>query len=290
MSPSIAKVSRFTEELKAIFPDYSFSFRCPVCLRDFTEADVIDGRLCDAHIIPAKLDGSTKTTVCAACDSRIGHEIEGPLMNYLTNLSTIYLKRGGKIRGSSKIVIGDQIYPARISVDTSKGWTIEMLDPTRSEDLVEQVRKGPFRATLLVSKSQKATNNALTAFALKAAYLAAFEHLGYKYILQRQLDWIRQVIRSPQSFGTPYKSVFLIKPYPLKGEYLLIRHAIVGFDAVIILAKIGDAGTCVILPPFELAPNQEFSGYALEDKQELAITFEVTGELITGIQLEFSSK
>jgi len=266
------KLNRFTKELKTMFPGYSLLFKCPVCLCDFSETDVKKGRLCDAHIIPEKLGGINKTIVCTSCDSKIGHEIEGPIINHLTNLSIMNLKKNGKVYGSSQIVIEGESYPAKISANKGKGWTIEMLDPYRAERLFEQAKKKPFRFTALFRKSHKATNQSFRAFSLKIAYLAAFEHYGYKYILQDQLNWLRNALCRPQSCEAPYKCSFMIGAYPFRYEYLLIRYPLTGFDASIFIGKLGNLGTLVLLPPFEQDPNKPFSGYGLENGHQVTVT------------------
>lgn len=288
MSVNRTKLNRCTEELKNIFSDYKSSYKCPICLHDFSIEDVDKGKLCDAHIIPKTLGGKRRTIVCTNCDNKIGHEIEGPIKNYLTNLSTIYLKKNGKIYGSSEIIIEGKTFPAQISANKGKGWTIKMLDPNLVEQLFGQIKKAPFKVTALIPKPRKATNQTNTALSLKIAYLAAFEHYGYNYILKNQLNWVRDALRSPQSYKTPYKCSFIIDPYPFKNEYLLIRYSLIGFDTPIFIGKLGKLGTLVLLPPFEQDPNKPFNGYGLENRHQVIITLAEDCHSI--ISIDFQSR
>jgi len=272
MPVNIAKLYKFTKQLKVIFPDYKSSFKCPICLHDFSEADINEGKLCDAHIIPKTLGGHKKTIVCTNCDNRIGHDIEGPIVNHIMDFEKMFLRRSGKVSGGAFISIENELYPAQISTTKGKRWSIIMPNQSKFASFVKKMDSTPATIKTLLQLPRKANDVVLQAFSLKIAYLASFEHYGYKYILQKELDWVRSIINSPKSYKAPYKFSFMVKQSPFEGlEYVINLNHPDNINALIFLGSLSRFAVLVILPPLEKDSNRPFSGIGLTDKHQINI-------------------
>ncbi len=277
MSIDRKKLSTFTDELQTIYSRYKFVFKCALCLRDFSIKDIEEGRVINAHIIPGKLGGSITTIACRCCDSRIGHDIEGPTINYLHDSDVIQGRKSGKMRGKSYVSIGNKLCPTQVSSTSDGKIVVKILNPAHVAKFFEQnFVKPPFQIRMYLQQSRKARDDKVAPLLLKMAYLAAFDQYGYTYILQKELDWIRAILKDPTSNEMPYRCALLsqnpLLAGPVKGmEYLLFPVKVNEFNVPTFIAR----NCLVVLPPLERNSKQVFNGYGLEGKEQIRIEYRV---------------
>jgi hypothetical protein len=209
----VKALAKYTSDLHRYGPRTSAAFVCPVCLGEFSESDVQKGRVARAHVFPRSMGGRYTTRACKSCDERIGDAIEGPVVSFLR---------------ANRVVLGQAIGRARCRVEVGMGHLRAPGEVTRRDGVLELVVKQPGVFDSLLPNRGRRTEDgdppAVTSrlpqigvrlqpyrqlhslpfvLALKVAYYAAFERLGYQYILRDCLGWVRQLLLAPEATA-PY--------------------------------------------------------------------------------------
>lgn len=291
MSLNLEKLSRFTTELRTLFPEYKYIFKCPFCLRDFSEPDIDTNKIIDAHIIPEKLGGRSKTVACAECDNRIGHEIEGPMINFLYANEIMHGRRIGKVWGKTYARINDKKYRTQISGTKDKRILVHLPIPQEVDEFFKQDFENLKKASIVYECSERINDEIVSPLFLKMAYLAAFERYGYRYIFHPELNWIRDVLNDVRKYKIPYKCSFIpsepvMNQLPKKLEYALIPMKIKSWTAPTFMWK----ACVVLLPPFRDGKPRQFVGFGIEigSNVEFKLDFDSNDEPLFG-ELTFNS-
>ncbi len=183
-------------DLAAVIPGTSNAMLCPLCLRPYPE-EAIDGEdpeLTEEHIIPENLGGKLVTLSCKPCNNIQGSYIDSHLIQKIRSSDSLSGLGGRTLKG--QIGIGANLLPVRFnagertfSVRNCKPSVLDEVRTTLQERRVEsvpfQLRLGyiPVRAWLGL---------------LRAAHLAVFRELGYRYILSPPAGVIREIISHPE--------------------------------------------------------------------------------------------
>jgi hypothetical protein len=253
------KLNNFIKVLKEIEPNFNGLFRCPICLSDYLhESDLVNG-----HIIPKALGGKAKTIVCRKCDTTIGSKLEGPLINHVSNLNVLSFKKNDKIRSKMTLSYEGKTYKTRIELK-DKLMTIKLPNPGDIDLLTANIKKNKETNYTLNYhfKNKNINNRATQLLGLKIAYYAAFNRFGYRYILNSDIDWIRDAILNSSTNELPYKATFyskmdLMSISPIKMEFIIPE---IYFEKLRVPIFISNH-TLVILPPF--------SPHSIDDQKKL---------------------
>lgn len=289
MPLNFEKLERYTAELRDLFPGYSYTFKCPICFRDF---DIQQKKIIDAHIVPQSLGGRLTTFSCVECDSRIGHDIEGPIINFLLDGEVLEGRRVGKVRGGETLLrIDNREYRARISVAKKGQIMVNLPNPYEYAYFLEHDAQNMHKSQIIYDWSGRVSDEKITPLFLKMAYLAAFDTYGYRYIYHHELNWVRYILNSIKGYRIPYKCSFIPKDslmnlLPTKLEYCFCPMKMESWIAPTFMWKI----CVVVLPPFRDGKPRQFTGYGLESGKTMttSLNFDVDDNPVYG-ELTFDS-
>jgi hypothetical protein len=207
-----ALFARFSKDLAQFRPDLDGMYMCPICMEVFSEETIPQEKLTDGHIWPALIremcEGNLeqyRVLLCQDCNNRSGQQGDAHMQTvelvrkgqdtgklYQTKFLTIEDWNTGEIitvRGDVEMQEGDNNFtfgtPTKINNPTD---IAKLNDPARSER----------EYTIIVRNEHKYQVHHAPVGWVTAAYLFAFWHLGYRYILQHSLAPIRKYIM--QSF------------------------------------------------------------------------------------------
>lgn len=274
MALDFEKLKRFTSELKRLLPNYGYTFKCPFCFRDFSNDDIVQRKVIDAHIIPESLGGRTTTIACYECDNRIGTAIEGPAINWTSDIEIMTGKRTGKIRGGKTYLrTQNRNYKVEILANKKNQVVINIPNPNDYAYFLEHDVHNIDKSQRSYDWSERVTDEQLAQFYLKMAYLAAFDKYGYKYIYHSELNWIRCALASKAKYHIPYKFFFtqkgsLLDSLPVALEFGFCPMKIQSWIAPMFFWKAG----VVFLPPFRSSNSKQFDGFGLESKKQHRMT------------------
>ena len=190
---------KLSEDLRTVVPDAGQRVACPVCLGFFDADDYRSGQLTRGHIIPEATGGKSYTLVCRACNSKLGSDQDAELKklsDYVRMTRGPGLPRGTKRR--VPITMSEQKLDADLILGngaTDVGMTIAVSRANAPERLQEVRRTlGAKRDRLSVSLHFPMNIRMAEVGILTAAYLEAFRLFGYWFILNSNLDIVREQI------------------------------------------------------------------------------------------------
>lgn len=193
--------------LTAIRPDIRDEVRCPLCLGHFSRDAIDDGRISLEHPIPSALGGTHLTLTCRTCNNEHGYAFDKNLVSAMKALDAL--------QGCGQIPV--VLHSDRGHVAANITWGIATGDtnliqivgpashPAGVAGIRDQIRAGTLRFKMNFDFIPEAYWRA----ALRAAYLAAFERLGYEYVLSKAGEMARQIIT-----GTDEVPEILLEAYP----------------------------------------------------------------------------
>ena len=201
----------YSANLTICFPDVKDTFLCPFCKTPFgREALTSDPkRIIRAHCIPKALKGKLTTLACNTCDNEAGSDIDAQLANRL--------EAEDFFQGESKKVhrIDAEVAGHRTDADF---WITrdEHGKPVHHVRLHEFDKRSPKEQARLAIQAACESGEAFkhTPVAhvggrlnidmnrarvslLRCAYLMMFRHFGYSYILNDNLERLREQFRRP---------------------------------------------------------------------------------------------
>ncbi|OAI52076.1 hypothetical protein AYO47_06560 [Planctomyces sp. SCGC AG-212-M04] len=168
---------------------------CPLCFSRVTDIGLLSW-----EDVPQKsIGGKELCLTCKTCNEIAGHEFDAHVLSERQNRA--YLREIGS-RYPSKFQVGEKSFRLNIT-KTEQGTHIdfppELNNPAHQdfikEELGRRIRAGePITFTYdIVPPSRRLADIGY----LKSAYLAAFAMFGYTYIIQDQLEIVREQIRNP---------------------------------------------------------------------------------------------
>lgn len=234
--------------------DYDKTFICPVCMNQFSEADLDTSKenfltLEDAP--PKSLGGTANSLSCKKCNNEFGHQIDYHLTEYLNevDLHSFLPNTGSKATITHK---GIKVQ-GTVTVDENGKITITHLEKVNNpKSLKEYVSKtGDGDITNVEFPATRVEFRKYELALLKTAYFMAFEKYGYPLILSKAFDVIREQLNNPEKEIYPVgfwtrQSVFKKLS---SGVYQITSKGFEGFQAIFTLkTKASESGFGVYLP------------------------------------------
>lgn len=193
-------------DLRSIFPDVVDICVCPICLREFSLEDLCGGRLTDGHVWTkdfrdqsgSKLASMQRVLLCKACNDKAGSR--GDKQSQVLEK----VKRGdkiGKFYGVRRVQIFREFEnPIELNVafvETEKLKGNLNIDrrrnnPKELEKFEALGTNKPF--SMIMHPYHKLKPKLGRVGLITSAYLLAFYTFGYRYILQENLNAVRECI------------------------------------------------------------------------------------------------
>jgi len=179
-------------------------FRCPACLRDlpvenFGNADV-NKAISEEHIIPDAVGGKHTTFLCKRCNSSFGHNQTKWLVEWIklneggALFPTNPKKQKARIRANGRKING--------SMHLAEGGELEFYTDRKRTNPIDYDAhwRDPKPSEITIEYSMPIFSNeeTLRVGYLTAAYGLWFKNFGYSFVLQSNLDAVREQILHPE--------------------------------------------------------------------------------------------
>ena len=212
----------YSKQLEHLNADYKGQYACPVCHRLFpieaTEKDAPeDARLTIDHIPPNACGGQDEVLLCSVCNREAGHGPDAELDRDLSRAASRdkgqrFIDPGWKeTLGYDRAWLGGRDNGLVVRVRTRPGGIEVFPEPGTTDGqhyrdyLKERIqREGPVELQLSFPMGKPSRDMRppdkmqLRASLFRSAYLLAFLHLGYAYILLPHVIPLREWILSPE--------------------------------------------------------------------------------------------
>ena len=225
------------QDLQEVRPDLQEVVACPICLRIFPREAIVEKQLTDGHVWPKEVrKGSRKAAnmriiLCKDCNNAAGSHGDKQMQLFE------HVKKGdetGELYGKRvvKIIINPEETPIEMLVNVVRHLEDNSITITgrldkdlnwldgSPEDQVrfKEIYEAQKPVAGIVNPYQELRPEVVRAGWITSAYLMAFYGLGYRYILHRSLNPIRQYIQ--QSF-VPITAKALVNP---KANNFIVRE------------------------------------------------------------------
>lgn len=179
---------------------------CPICL-EFSTIDALDQQddnpLTIEHVPPHSLGGKGLVLTCRKCNNGSANTLDVKLLEH-TKVKDFYAlkpesKIGANIKFEGKSLVKGEIVIGADDVNYIK--LIQDKDDPRTLDFKKILQKG-IEVTFKRSPQRQAQ-----IAELRTAYLLIFSRLGFPYILNPNLNKIREQILNPDQFIIPELSI-----------------------------------------------------------------------------------
>lgn len=208
------------------------AYLCPLCLGWFESPT----DLTQEHAPPKSLGGARVALTCRACNSSAGHGLDASMREFEDMIDfgarrTTRTMRADLVAGGATTSVEVNFASGSLSVVGLPQHTDPAQHAAVFEHFAELAAQGKGDGeTFQLNFTKRYTGAAVRAGWLRAAYLVAFAKLGYRYILQPQLDPVRRQIHEPAGehvgravLANPFlppdrrELVFITKPLTLRG-------------------------------------------------------------------------
>jgi hypothetical protein len=194
--------------LGTISADIDDAYACPCCLHAFGRDALNDGTLTAEDVPPKSLGGRPLLLTCAPCNSRAGSALDAHAERADAHLDFVQGTSSRPLRGTITTagvpLIGEAASAAdgitfvgvpKANRPGQPGKVIDVLDAA------ETPHASP--TTITFTSHELWSPQASDISWLRAAYLAAFAVLGYRYIANADLDPVRAAFDEPHTFPSP---------------------------------------------------------------------------------------
>jgi hypothetical protein len=180
---------------------------CPLCFTAFNESALTEKldrkkRLTIEHVPPSSVGGKKMLLTCGGCNSRAGTEVDSHMRR---EADTHDFMKGNLREVKAHVETDSGSVPIRLSMADFGIKAAGVPKAVRPE--VQQSVMGDFeQATIgrgwedftFKISLQPYSHPRASASWLRAAYLAFFAALGYRFIFRRELDVVRERIKNPE--------------------------------------------------------------------------------------------
>lgn len=224
------------------------AYICPLCLHAYAIGNT---ELTLEHVPPKAVGGKPILVTCKACNSNCGADIDVCLTNELeivhnlNHLDTVPLK--------TKLTFNDFEINAQTTFSKTEGFKFMICpddnNPIEFEGFMTEAKNAKERYEIKVVANitnRKRDYDQANIALLKSAYLMAFHELGYMYVLNANMDIIREQIRNP-------KKDVLGKAFIIDSENSVLENQACG----VYYAKLNDIGCVIVVMEIKL-PHSEF--------------------------------
>jgi hypothetical protein len=227
---------------------------CPICLNKYDKLQSITLTLEDA---PQKAIGGKKNTLtCKKCNNEAGLKIDHHLVNRLIELDNAKLEEGTQV--AVKTDIDGKIFNATLTVEKNGKMKMFHSDKNNNPQAIEENIPDlkPNKIIEFNFTTKKIIQNNLDYAVLKSAYIILFQHTGYKIILNKQYNIIREQILNPEKRLIPEKFYFFSQELLLNDGIHFICDK--GFEIILVIFTAttynSQRNFCVFLP----IPNKDY--------------------------------
>lgn len=184
---------------------------CPICLREFSEADLAENpkrnflTLEDAP--PASLRGSKVALTCKECNSNCGRTIDFHLTEIIREIDASYFYKGsvhhrnidhnGKLISVELTSMGDGTLQAYHRIKNN--------NPTLLDKFIYSIKEKTIGPALNLMPPRSRVDSKRVNYALvKANYIITFSKFGYIFLLNPAYDNIRAQLLQPDQIRYPW--------------------------------------------------------------------------------------
>ena len=229
------------------------TFACPICLRKFSKDAVQSRILTEEHVISQKLGGRIVTLTCKECNNLHGSTLDSNLINKFRALD--------RVSGLSDKPLRSQVKALGAKQDLETYFSRE--GPPRIHFIGNEKRSNPTSVRKILDAIRDNTEevsfhldlgfNPLRANVakLRAAYLLMFRYFGYEYILNENVEIVRQQLLNPDQDLIASRATLGFKALPEEvNSICLVRSPseLRCFVAIINVSTEIDRSFGVILP------------------------------------------
>lgn len=176
------------------------AFICPLCLHTYAIGNT---ELTLEHVPPESVGGKPILITCKACNSNRGADIDVCLMNELEIVHN--LTHFDTIPQKTKLAFNGFEINAQTNFSKADGFKF-MISPDNNnpigfEEFMTEVKnaKEGYKIKIVADITNRKRDYDLANIALlKSAYLMAFHELGYMYVLNANMNIIRDQIQNPK--------------------------------------------------------------------------------------------
>ena len=201
----------FLADLRSVLPGCTEEFLCPLCLRPFSPEGVFIDELTEGHVWPrhireqsgSKKANAQKVVLCKTCNSRAGSHGDKQ-MQLLERV-----KKGeesGRLWGERRIQV---LLPTAEQPVELRGEVVRSHDKLDTQLKITRNRTSPDALARFKTLSERDETFTMLVYPphelkpvlaqigwITSAYLLAFYSLGYRYILQSDLDPVRSLVQA----------------------------------------------------------------------------------------------
>lgn len=198
----------YAANLSACEPGLHGVFRCPICLREFGREAIDSNEVTKEHVPGESLGGRVWTLTCRDCNNAAGSELESELTERLAVEDwdrgvTDKPRRGRTCVGNRTITLdvyhrGDQYFVRPHQ---------HLSDPKAFGPTMANWGSGVIPAGLEVEWERRYDGLRSWISALRMGYLLAFGYFGYGYIMQPNLQQVRDQIQNRDEQVLPTSTV-----------------------------------------------------------------------------------
>jgi len=177
------------------------TFICPICLKTF---DILDyDNITIEHVPPEKLGGRPLLLTCKDCNNVCGSNLDVYLINEIRN--SYSLRNFTSKTHKATLHVDDMSINACATFRNDSELHFCIDEKKNNPHTISSIKEGleanntfdKISANINISEQKSDSRRAAIAI-LKSAYLLAFSHLGYKYILHSNLELIRKQVLFPE--------------------------------------------------------------------------------------------
>lgn len=176
------------------------SYLCPLCLQSFPISDI--EALTIEHVPPVSVGGKPILAICRECNSHTGADIDAYLQNELQidYDSKHFCEKAAK----SKISFNGIEINGQTTFDAPKKFLFSVSshnnDPVKFENFMRELHNAStgyeLKFSTNIGKLKRDSRRANISL-LKSGYFMAFSYLGYPFILNANLNIVREQILNP---------------------------------------------------------------------------------------------
>lgn len=242
-------------------------YLCPICLKEFSSANLEDNGTLDFLTLedapPLSLGGSKVALTCKRCNSECGSNVDFHLKELVTEVDNSYFYKGSAQRRT--IDFEGKKMPLDIAVDEAgvirAYHRLRNNNPTLLEKFIHGITNQTFYQILNLDPPPSRVNQRKVTIALlKANYILTFARFGYIFLLDPVYQTLRDQLRNPEEDIFPY-SVCIQAQFPIEsvGTYYVDNP---GLESIFNIFKLQTKYSETIFCGFMNLPTSTFQEYA----------------------------
>lgn len=242
-------------DLKSVDPGADDIFVCPICLREFNIKSIDNGEITDGHVWPTDLRKKSSIAnnqtilLCRDCNNSAGSKGDAQMQIYerikdsfkecvFYGIRTVEIVEDPgenpiRLRAHVSINSNDEVIVTG-NLDSKNRWIGSSInDQIRFEESIRNSIETQQIYRVKINPPKEYKSNLVYAGWITSAYLMAFYTLGYRYILNREFDFLREFITSSFKHNSQETLAF-----PIRDDFYLSQIEANEFPDPLIRLKI----------------------------------------------------